>query len=255
MKHDHSAFGTEAGFGIGPAFDPRPSVSVDGLLDASINAYPIVARRTAGKDRFGPAAGAACVLLFGSATLWSLTAHRSAMASHPTALAKDREAKLFEPATPAPPDPQPSVRTAFPPTLALTRANSVVLTKPAEGADARLTTSDLPVAVTASTNVATATPSDAGAVRRGFAPMLVIDDGNPVEEAATGAAKDGSFNSEVVSAVRMSDPAHTISQGSLIPAFSRLPLTAICPATREQWLHATFTLSIGHRSLFHDRPD
>ena len=239
MKHDHSAFGTEAGFGISPAFDPRPSVSVDGLLDASVNAYPIVARRTAGKDRLGPAAGAACVLLLGSATLWSMTAHRSAMASHPTALAKDREAKLFAPATPVPPDPQPSVQIAFPPTLALTRAKSVVPTKPAEGADARLTTSDLPVAVTASTSVATATPSDAAAVRRGFAPMLIIDDGNPVEEAATGAAKDGSVNSEVVSAVRMSDPAHTISQGSLISAVletaidSDLPGYARAVVTRD----------------------
>ena len=238
MKHDHSAFGTEAGFGIEPAFDPRPSVSVDGLLAASVNAYPIVARRIGGKDRLGPAAGAACALLLGGATLWSLTSHRSAMAPHHTALAPDRGTNLPGLTTP---DPQQFVRTGLPPTPSptSTRAISVLPTMPADGPDAGLTASDPPVAVTASTNVAAATTSDSGPVRRGFAPMLVIDGGNPVEEAAAGTSKDGSINSDVVSAVRMSDTARTIAQGSLIPAVletaidSDLPGYARAVVTRD----------------------
>lgn len=229
MKHDHSAFGDDDGRSIGPTFDPRPFLPSDRLLDASLNAYPIVARRTVAKDRLGPAAGAVCALLLGGATFLTLAQHRSPLSFRhaivrPPAI-DDAPGDL--PALPRPAIDQPRVRPSEP------AANPTIATLPSMPPTVP-EIAPMPSAVAAATNAApeasTSAPADAGTLHRGWAPMLVVDGGNAVEDApSAAAAKDAAASSDTPVATRMGDPARTIAQGSLIPAVLETAINSDLP--------------------------
>jgi type IV secretion system protein VirB10 len=64
--------------------DPRQSMDKGALVAASRNSFPIVAQHVQRRDHLGVAAGAACALLLGGITFWSMSSVRPAAVTQPS---------------------------------------------------------------------------------------------------------------------------------------------------------------------------
>lgn len=188
--------------------DPRLELSDQALVIASQNAFPIVARQKTRRDSLGLAAGGAIALVLGCATFVSLNSGRHATTSSVASQPLTSQAR-----TPVPMLAPPTARPVLAPPVAASAAPHA-----APGA----------VAVPTSAYAPTVNPANA--------PVLVYDGGaSPVYAPAPGAQRDadgapgllagaspgkGGIGGEgaAVHATKLSDPANTVVQGTLIPA-------------------------------------
>lgn len=191
--------------------DPRLELSDQALVVASQNAYPIVARQKTRRDSLGLAAGGAIALVLGCATFVSLSSSRHASSTstavQPTANATRGGVPMIAPA--------PAKPMLAPPATAMAPQPSTV-----PGA----------VPLPSSAYAPTMNPANA--------PVLVYDGGSPpspVYAPGPGAQKDvdgaptllaganpgkGIVGGDGVAAhaTKLSEPANTVVQGTLIPA-------------------------------------
>jgi type IV secretion system protein VirB10 len=193
--------------------DPRLGLSLDALSGAQSPAYPTVASQFARRDHGGLMMGGSVALLLGAATLFAMSGSRTAPVQSVPPPVTVPTAPAMTTLAPVPPASQP---------LAAAPPPSVPLTPPAA----------VPVAV----NPAIAIAATAERTR---APALIVDNGPAPNAAppATAAATDPaakaarpSLSSEeqfaqrlggeaaTVSATRMTNPASTIAQGTLMSA-------------------------------------
>jgi type IV secretion system protein VirB10 len=183
------------------AADPRTSLDGQSLVLASRNAYPVVAGRQSRRDGLGLAAGAAIALGLGGVTFLSMSGHRTA-----------------RPAAPLPP---PPVAIAMPPPAPVVAIPSTAVTPVPPMRMPAPIESTLPQSL-----------------QRPVAPVMVFDTSAPATSAAVSSSTPGSAGRgaiagsendqfaqrvgdgevQVASATRLSDPAATVTQGTLISA-------------------------------------
>lgn len=193
----------------GPEADPRTALDDRALVEASRNAFPVVAASPKRRDSLGLLAGGTFALLLGGLTFWSMSGHRAAPPPAPAATAVEPAAESPSPARllPAPPPgglilphvpPAPLALQPLPPTAGPAPAPVVVYD----------TGTAAPIAAAADGGGAPASaPAQPGR------PGIAGGDGNDQF-----AARIGDGEVPVASAQRLSDPASTVTQGTLIPA-------------------------------------
>jgi type IV secretion system protein VirB10 len=189
--------------------DPRVELSDQALVVASQNAYPIVARQKTRRDSLGLAAGAAIALVLGCATFVSLSSSRHTGTSS----------------------------TALQPAATATRVG-VPMVAPAPGKPMLAPPATAPQHATVPGTVPVPPSAYAPTMNPAASPVLVYDGGaspSPVYAPAPGAKGDadgtptllagGSSGKGVIGgdgvaarATRLSEPANTVVQGTLIPA-------------------------------------
>jgi type IV secretion system protein VirB10 len=199
------------------ARDPRLDLDEKALVEASRNAFPVVANRSARRDGMGLAGGACIALLLGGATFWTLSGNRH----H-----GERSAPVA--ATPVPPlpsDAAPRPVAVMPPVAApaipqTTTASSLPQPSLApDGAHSPLMVYDVsaaPEAPTVGPRTAAAAPAKAGSPQ-------------PLGDTESFAQRVGDASVDVASAGRIGDPATTITQGTLIPAILETAIDSDLP--------------------------
>lgn len=198
--------------------DPRRLLSEAALVEASENAFPIVARRVAKRDGLGLAAGAVGAALLGGLTFWSM----SEPVPKPVA---QREAprppvKLAPVAAPAAAASQPIA----PATPAQEQAIAAIPQQPAAPS---INPAQAPVMVwdTSAPEIA-AVPRGAvppeGAGARVTAPQ-------PLSENESFATRMTDSSADAATATRIVDPANTVTQGTLIPAVLETAINSDLP--------------------------
>ena len=200
---------TQNSLALRPAdeLDPRLTLDEGALVAASRNAFPIVAQRTAKRDNVGLVGGAAVALLLGGVTFWSMSGHRVVPVAAPVASVAQPAKTLILPHAPVT---QPVAR----PSLLLPQSQPLVLQpKPATAPSPLLvvdnSTSPASTVLNAPIPGQTATAVEKPA-QRGFGG----GDANDQFTSRIG----GEGDVQVATAHRMSDPAMTVTQGTLIPA-------------------------------------
>jgi len=198
-----------------PQTDPRLELSEQALVVASQNAYPIVARQKSRRDNLGLAAGAAIALVLGVATFASLNSSRHGASVPAAASATQMQpqagvpmATASVPGRPiaAPPGVMPMSGQATPmpmPGAAPGPATVMVPGTPAPGGSPVLVydgSSPQGMTVAAGPN----TPRDA--------------DGAPTMLAGANPTRGVIADNGAARSTRISDPAGTVVQGTLIPA-------------------------------------
>jgi type IV secretion system protein VirB10 len=184
--------------------DPRVGLGETALIEASRNGFPIVANRTRRGDSTGLLAGGGIALLLGGLTFWSMSGHRA-----PLPLARHAPVAERTPVFVAPPRyvaPSP------------TRSFAAVPVPPTIAPQLTLQGATAPVMVfDGSTPPAPAIAGPATARQAGTA--------NAKSPGAAGgndndqfARRVGDGDVEVANAQQLSNPATTITQGTLIPA-------------------------------------
>ena len=186
--------------------DPRSLLDERSLIDASRNAFPIVAGNRAKKDSFGLVAGGGVALLLGGLTFWSMSGHRAMPHPQDAQPALPVAAPLMPGTLPIAPPVPPSRSLMMPsvPSIAMTP-----VAKPAPAPVMVFDAGSAP-AQTAAQAAISPTPSTAAAVRRGVAA------GGSDNDQFANRVGDGEV--QVASAQQLSDPSMTVTQGTLIPA-------------------------------------
>jgi type IV secretion system protein VirB10 len=183
--------------------DPRTTLDERALIQASHNAFPIVARREARKDSAGLIAGGGIALLLGGLTFWSMHGHRAPLAPPPPVPTRASPAFTAAPSrAPAP---------VAPHSLMMPSVPSVALPQTVDRGAAPVVVFDSSTAP----SIATA-PGTASTTAPGTAPKspLAIG-GNDNDQFA---ARVGNGSTEVATAEQLGNPATTVTQGTLIPA-------------------------------------
>ncbi len=192
--------------------DPRRSLSPDALEQAQSVGYPIVGKQFARRDRAGLMLGGSVALLLGAATLFAMSASRTAPApAAPQPVAAIPPAPppaIVTPVTPPPP-PAPVVAPR-PPVAATLPAPAVNMAAVAAAATERARSPALIV----DNSPAPAAPAP-GAVAAG-APAAKVAPSNLTAEEQFAQRVGG--ESDTVSATRMTNPATTVAQGTLMSA-------------------------------------
>ena len=183
--------------------DPRTTLDERALVQASHNAFPIVAKREARKDSAGLIAGGGIALLLGGLTFWSMSGHRAPPAPQ---LSSPRASLVF---TAPPPR---AVAPVAPHSLLMPSVPSMVPPPVADRGPAPVVVFDNSVApgIATAPGAATASPSGTAALK---SPLAV--GGNDNDQFA---ARVGNGSTDVATAEQLSNPATTVTQGTLIPA-------------------------------------
>lgn len=181
--------------------DPRTHLDERALVEASHNAFPIVATRQTRKDSGGLLAGGFIAVLLGGLTFWSMSGHRTARpAPAPIAV---RPSPTFV----APPPTAPAPRALMMPSVPSVAAPPVVDRGPA------------PVIVFDNSAMPATQPAISPQTAAGTAATRLASPistgGNYKDQFA---ARVGDDSAEVATARQMTDPATTVIQGTLIPA-------------------------------------
>ncbi|WBO23787.1 TrbI/VirB10 family protein [Sphingomonas abietis] len=175
--------------------DPRTQADPQALVLASRNAYPLVAQAGRRSDSAGLAIGGAVALLLGGGTFWMMSQHR---APAPIAAPLPVSPPAVSPVTAAPP--------ALPvPLPVATRPISIAQVEAAAAPAMVFDGSTAPA-----TETATTAPPAPG--KSGVATVPAVTGDNDQFALRVGGSED------VVSAEKLSDPANTVTQGTLIPA-------------------------------------
>jgi type IV secretion system protein VirB10 len=181
--------------------DPRTLLDDRALVEASHNAFPVVAKRQA-RDSGGLLVGGSIAVLLGGLTFWSMSGHRAAPAVPAVTSPRTVPTIVPPPASllpvPAPrPLMMPSVPSVAPPAILDHGAAPVVV----------FDNSAAPVAAMPGTAPgAPATTATKSSLSAG---------GNDNDQFAQ---RVGSDTTDVATAQKLSDPATTVTQGTLIPA-------------------------------------
>lgn len=205
--------------------DPRLTLDDNALVEASRNAYPVVASRKAKRDGLGLAAGAAVALALGGLVFYSMSSERTApkpkteTAAAPIPAPVQTEIpQAQQPASNTPgPNAQPaqsggtmpaSVVPSLPMTSApVNRASSPVMVFDNSSAPSSM------VSPTSSGVMTTATP----AATTGLSPNEMF------------AERVGSISSRTASAVAMQNPSYVVPQGTLLPAVTETAIDSDLP--------------------------
>lgn len=199
--------------------DPRQSLDENALTLASQNAYPIVATRSVRKDRMGLALGSGIALLLGGLTFWSMTGNRETNVpriAQPTATAKGQVATTEIPQT----------------ALTIAAEDTAAMQGPAQPVQALPPMPQTPVL--------SAAPQQMPQINRAAAPVMVLDmtsgyapkidnlaptPGIATTQTPQGLSENEAFASRVgtgtvdtAQASYLINPAHTVTQGTMIPA-------------------------------------
>ena len=186
--------------------DPRSLLDERSLIDASRNAFPIVARNRAAKDSFGLVAGGGVALLLGGLTFWSMSGHRALPHSQAMQPALPVVAPLL-------PGTLPIARPSAPGrSLMMPSVPSIAMTPTEKPAPAPVMVYDAGTAPaqTAAQSANSPIPGAAAAARPGAA------GGGSDNDQFANRVGDGEV--QVASAQQLSNPAMTVTQGTLIPA-------------------------------------
>ncbi|HEY0270316.1 MAG TPA: TrbI/VirB10 family protein [Sphingomonas sp.] len=175
--------------------DPRMQADPQALVLASRNAYPLVARAGKRSDSTGLALGAGVALLLGGGTFWAMSQHRP-------------------PAPVATPAPVPAPPVVLP----------LAVTPPAVMAPPVVSQPSLPAIAAAASPALVFDGSSAPTIEGGATAAA----NGPAKSAVVSVPASGSDNDQfairvggsedVATAEKLSDPAHTVTQGTLIPA-------------------------------------
>jgi type IV secretion system protein VirB10 len=181
--------------------DPRQTLDAGALVLASRNAYPIVAGRPARRDGAGLAVGGAIALALGGLTFFSMSGHRSPA---PRPVSSDVAVLTPAPATTLPaPIPPPAPRGLLMPATPPITPLAPPQVKPVA-----------PVMVF-DTSAPDGTPI---AIAPPAAPTVAARAGGGGTDTDQFAARVSDGDVQVASARQLSDPAATVTQGTLIPA-------------------------------------
>jgi type IV secretion system protein VirB10 len=198
--------------------DPRSALSEQALALASHNAFPVVAKKKAGRDNLVPVAGAAIAVVLGLATFASMSGQRG---DKPAPGSAQQALQPLDRQRPSPP--------------AVPSLSGPPMSQPM--ADAPVAMNPMPMGAPAGMAHMPGHASIPGTARGGE-PIMVFDSGSapsPLRaarpestEGVNGApallggssSVQGNTISEAssVRSTRLSDPANTIAQGTLIPA-------------------------------------
>lgn len=189
--------------------DPRRTIDAQALVLASRNAYPVVAQNKRKSDTAGLAAGGAIALLLGGVTFWSMSGGRQQPQPQPVPPPPPPVAAPAPVMAPPPPAPMPMV----PPAAVTPLPPPAALVPPAA---AKPDGSHSPIMVydTSAADPAVAAAAAAKAGDKAKAPGAANAGGGENEQFAARVGGTG----DVATAERLSDPASTITQGTLIPA-------------------------------------
>ena len=213
--------------------DPRRLLDDQALVAASRNAFPIVARRVARRDRAGLAAGAAGALLLGGITFWSMAG--------PAPEPKGSPARIAPPPPVAVP---PAPASVAPPTPAQEMA-IVQATQPAAASRGAIDTLHAPVMVwdiSGAPDIAATPPAAPAAGAPAKAPQ-------PLSETESFASRIGDAGADMASATRIVDPANTVTQGTLIPAVLETAIDSDLPGYARAVVSADVRSFDGSRVL------
>ena len=186
--------------------DPRSTLDSRALVEASRNAFPIVAQSRQRRDSMGLVAGGGIALLLGGLTFWSMSGHRA-----PPPRVSATPVPVAAPLLPATP-PIGQASSAAPQGSLLLPSVPSVTAQPAERPAAApvmvYDTSSMPAPAASAAGTAPA-PSSAVTAARGT-PLGGEND--------QFASRVGDGEVQVATAQRLSNPADTVTQGTLIPA-------------------------------------
>ena len=189
---------------IGEA-DPRTLIEGRDLILASRNAYPVVARAPRRSDGLGLAAGAGFAVLLGGITFWSMSGHRTAPPPPPPAA-------IVAPAPVASaPQPIPMPRPAAPAPFVLPATSQLGAPLVQPSADPRR--SPAMVFDGSAATIPLAAPT-AEATKPGAKPATPAGGGENDQFASRASGE----RADVATAESLSNPAFTVTQGTLIPA-------------------------------------
>lgn len=182
--------------------DPRLTIEGPSRALASLNSYPLVARKAAARDGWGMALGTLAALLLGGVTFWTMNSSREQAAPQPGPTPPPAAAKpvVAAPAVLQGPPPVPAK-----PVLALAPPAS---SKPN---NAPVMVFDVSAGTAVATVPATAAPATPG--EAGKQPA-----GQGLSDTEAFASRLGGNPVETVSATRLANPGQTITQGTLIAA-------------------------------------
>lgn len=204
--------------------DPRLTLDDNALVEASRNAYPVVASRKAKRDNLGLAAGGAIALALGGLVFYSMSSGRTT----PKPKTETATAPVNVPVQPVAEQPQqatnPPAPNAQPAPSGGTMPASVVPSLPMTSAPVNRASS--PVMVFDNSSA----PSSMGSAP----PSGVI---TPISPAATTglspnemfAERVGSISSRTASAVAMQNPGYVVPQGALLPAVTETAIDSDLP--------------------------
>ena len=185
--------------------DPRSLLDERALVDASRNAFPIVAGNRRKKDSAGLVAGGGVALLLGGLTFWSMSGHRALPLPPSTQSPLPIAAPLLLRS--------PVARPAAPPgSLLMPSVPSIAMTQSAKPAPPPVMVYDAgagPMQVATSPATA-AVPGATTSQHPG-----VAGGGSDNDQFAN---RVGDGDVQVATAQQLSDPATTVTQGTLIPA-------------------------------------
>jgi type IV secretion system protein VirB10 len=190
-----------------PLTDPRLELSEQALVVASQNAFPVVAGRQTRRDGLGLAAGGAIALVLGCATFVSMNSTRRAPAPSPSAAQLQTMQSPTRTAVPGLPVGTPM------PTTGVAQPNAAPVAPPMGHPmmGPGLAPTPSPVLVFDGSS-APSTAVSAG-------PNIARDaSGAPAMLAGAAAGANGFSDSSAAHSTQLTDPAHTVAQGTLIPA-------------------------------------
>ncbi|MCA1653755.1 MAG: TrbI/VirB10 family protein [Sphingomicrobium sp.] len=199
------------------AFDPRLELDDSALIEASRNAYPVVATQQARKDGFGLMAGAGIATLLGALTFFSMSGsrHERVTPSPAPATAPQNQPALLTPNQGAPvlaPRGGSLILPSVPPQLPFPLTGA----RPADQRSvAPLMVFDGSAAPSTPADPATAPLTGSAATRAAGPSSAIAAAGGDNDQFAT---RVGSAGVEVASAQPLANPATTVTQGTLIPA-------------------------------------
>lgn len=199
--------------------DPRGRLDAGALVDASRNAYPIVAATRPRRDSFSLAAGTGVAVLLGMLTFWTMSGHRSPAPVPAPAAAANRPLSFAPPASsnamvPAPP----------PGSFMLPHTQSWAQVQPMPGTRSLDPARDPMIVFDTSgpQAVETASPASVAATPVGLAAAA---EGSTAGNGSNARNEDDGFfsriegrNAQVATARQLSSPASTVTQGTLIAA-------------------------------------
>lgn len=197
-------------------FDPRDRLENGALIEASRNAYPMVAATRPRRDSLTAVAGAGVALLLGMLTFWTMSASRDPAPSPATTAARTPVAlPPPAPVTPMVPVPVGGGTLIMPRTQPWGQVQPMTVSRSGERAGAPVMVYDnsgLPISET---------PSGASS---GAAPISLGSTSETTGSAGNGGENDGFFSriegrsAQVATAQALSNPASTVAQGTLIAA-------------------------------------
>lgn len=216
--------------------DPRAALDDDQLAAASRNAFPVVSTRVARTDNLGLAAGAACALLLGGMTFWSLHGHRQAAPNAASTTGAPAVPAEAEATAPALPEPSPVVAA---PGAAASPASPFTSYVPAPAAQPYVPPADVAAAgPQANVKEGSAPAPGPSALQHGWSSILIMDTGAGTAPSVTGSeAKEGGEgaiqaalgSADGGGATPMANPSSLVVQGTLIPAVLETAINSDLP--------------------------